>query len=155
MNTTAFLIALFVAIAIVMAAAGKWRISQRRGELATTHNDPFRTAPRWAGVLHEQLNEVLAGQRRLHQHIGSEADADFERDLHIMATQADVVEKIRAVKDFSASTNMALREVLKLLREGQNDPAKNAEAIALLEEVSADDLAILKENTPIDPSANE
>lgn len=150
--TTAFLIALFVAIAFIPAAAGRWCSSQRRGDQATTQ-DPFRAAPRWAGVLHEQLNEVLAGIRRLHRHIGAIYEADFERDLIIMNTQADVVEKIRAVKDFSASTNMALREVLKLLREGQSDPAKNAEAIALLEEVSKDDLAILKENTPIDPSA--
>lgn len=152
--TTAVLAILLVAVAIVMTAARLVTLKRRK---ATTQRDDeydFSGAPYWAGVLDRKLNRILAWLGGISKQVGLEAEADYRRDRKIMATQAEMVEKIRGIKDFSASTNMALREVLKLLREGQSDPAKNAEAIALLEEIQADDMAILKENTPIDPSAN-
>lgn len=109
------------------------------------------TAPIWAKRLGMKLN-------RIHVDLLRSAYADRQRDYTIgeviMATQVELVEKIRQQTTFSKSTNMTLREVLKLLREGQSDPAKNDEAIALLETAQADDMAILKENTSNDPSAN-
>jgi hypothetical protein len=117
---------------------------------ATTHNDDDlgHTAPRWAGVLNEKLNRLMAGQNTIYQQIARNERADLERDIEIMATQEQVLEKVRQAKTVSESTNIAVKEALRLLREGQSDPAKNDEAIALLEATIADDGAVLTENTP-------
>lgn len=139
---TGALIALFAFVVIVMTAAGRWRSSGRKEE-ATTHekdDDIFRRAPRWAGRLNEKLNE-------LKQQIGREARADERRDIQTMATQAEVLAKVAEAKTVSESTNIAVKEALRLLREGQSDPTKNDEAIALLDAIIADDNAVLVENT--------
>lgn len=121
----------------------------RKGDEATSHDDSaFRTAPRWAGVLREMLSKVLAGQRRIHQHIGSEADADYERDVAIMATLDEVIAKATEAKTVSESTNIAVREVIRLLKESVADPAKLDEAVALLEAMRANDAEMLTDNTP-------
>jgi len=70
-----------------------------------------------------------------------------------MAGIDDVIAKATEAKTVSESTNIAIREVLRLLREGQTDPAKITEAVALLEAIRADDAAMLTDNTPADPSA--
>lgn len=93
-------------------------------------------------------HEVRAGRR-------DEAIGDY-----IMARTFDeVLEKIRAAKTVSESTNVGVREIKRLLKEAQaagNDPAKMEEAVALLDAMAADDAAVLTENTPAEePPAEE
>lgn len=149
MSGEKYALLIMVVIAVTIAARQIHLRTKRRA--ATTHETDekiFRTAPRWAGRLNEKLETVLAGQRRLHKHIGSEADADYERDRSIMATLDEVIAKATEAQTVSASTNIAVREVLRLLREGQTDPAKLDQAKALLEAMIADDAAMLTDNTP-------
>lgn len=100
-------------------------------------------------MLNEKLNEVLAGQQRLRQQVGRDEQADKERDVEIMASIDDVIAKATEAKSVSESTNIAVREVIRLLKEGQaGDPAKFDQAVALLEAIRADDAAMLTDNTP-------
>ena len=154
MSGTAALIVLLVFTAIVMTAAGYRFRTERRPTISHENDDKiFRTAPRWAGRLNEKMDQVLAGQQRLHRHIGSEADADYERDVIIMASVQDVIAKATEAQTVSASTNIAVREVIRLLKESAADPAKLDEAVALLEAMRADDAAMLTDNTPAAPPA--
>lgn len=140
----------YALLILVVAALTVTAFAYRRRR-ATTHDTDekiFRTAPRWAGRLNEKLESVLAGQRRLNQQIGREARADERRDFKTMATQAQVLEKVAEATSVSKAANILVKEAIRLLKEGQSDPAKNDEAIALLEGGIADDNAVLTENTP-------
>lgn len=97
-----------------------------------------------------RLREELKGIR---DSISNAAAQDASRDLvigeAIMASIDDVIAKATEAKTVSESTNIAVREALRLLREGQaGDSAKFDEAVALLEAMRADDAAMLTENTP-------
>lgn len=70
-------------------------------------------------------------------------------------TMDDVLNKIRETQTVSESTNVAVKETIRLLKAGQNDPAKTDEAIALLEAIAADDASVLTDNTPAEEPAPE
>lgn len=62
----------------------------------------------------------------------------------------EVLEKARQAETVSKSTNIAVKEVIALLKAGQVDPAdaqKLDDAKAILEGIIADDSAVLTENT--------
>lgn len=71
----------------------------------------------------------------------------LENQEKIMATQDQVLELARQAKTVSESNNIALREAIRLLKEGQSDPAKNDEAAALLQAIIDDDSKPITENT--------
>lgn len=71
----------------------------------------------------------------------------LENQEKIMATQDQVLELARQAKTVSESNNIALREAIRLLKQGQSDPAKNDEAAALLQAIIDDD-SIVTDNTP-------
>lgn len=83
-------------------------------------------------------------------YIGAAERADRKRDDEVMATVQEVLDKARQAQSVSASTNIAVKEAIRLLKLGQADPAdaqKLTDAAAILDGIIADDSSVLTENT--------
>lgn len=103
---------------------------------------------RLLGLLLQSSGRIEERLYRLEMKVGSNEQADKLRDNKLMAGIQDVIDKATEAKTVSESTNIAVREVIRLLKEGQTDPAKIDEAIALLDAIKADDASMLTDNTP-------
>lgn len=102
------------------------------------------------GLLLQSSGRIEEKLARLELKVARNEQADQRRDATIMASIDDVIAKATEAKTVSESTNIAVREVIRLLKEGQaqNDPAKLDQAIALLDAIRADDASMLTDNTP-------
>lgn len=109
----------------------------------------FAAAPRWAGVLNEKLNEVLAGQRRLFERFRIEAAADRERDNDM----ADITDEIMAKLEASNTRQDSFLVILQSLKDNQNNPAKLQQIARSIDEQQADWEAAFAANTPPEPPA--
>lgn len=89
------------------------------------------------------------------QRIIQRLDGITKRMDRLMATQQEVLDAVRQASTVSASTNIAVKEAIRLLKLGQADPAKNDEAIALLQALQADDAAVLTDNTTAEGETTE
>lgn len=96
----------------------------------------------------DKLNRLHDKIDSLNRRVAREARVDEERDVIAMATLDEVIAKVTEAKTVSESTNIAVREVIRLLKESAADPAKMDEAIALLTAMSDDDASMLTDNTP-------
>lgn len=101
----------------------------------TTHDDdPFgQTAPRWAGVLDEKLNRLLAGQSSIYQLIARNERADLERDLQIMAGINEALDDLEAqtqaidgAEESAEASFTRLADLIASLKDNQTDPATAA-----------------------------
>lgn len=111
----------------------------------------MRRAPRRREPAHVILRRCEQKLDELMEMVGRNQQADKKRDDKMAKTAKQVLEAVRAAATVSAATNVGMREVVRILKE-QEDPA-NDEAIAILEGMTADDQAIIKENTPEAPPA--
>lgn len=86
-------------------------------------DDAFRHAPYWGNIVNQKLNVLIAGQRRLHQHIGFEAEADERRDFKMSAAHDAILAELAAAK----TEQEGFLVILKALKDNADNPAKLAE----------------------------
>lgn len=112
------------------------------------HRHAMQSDKQLLGLLLQSSGRIELRLERLEEMVRRTARADRERDTDTMATLDEVIAKVTEAKTVSESTNIAVREVIRLLKESAADPAKLDEAVALLEAMRADDAAMLTDNTP-------
>lgn len=117
---------------------------ERRSNTPHDDDDLGHTAPRWAGVLNEKLNRLLAGQSSIYQQIARNERADRERDEFIMSELSDAVDALEAnttalsgVEESAEASFTRLAAMIADLKNNSTDPATAARIKALSDIVAA------------------